>query len=146
MIVRNKFEHRDKIKHLINNKFSSWMQMGYYYSCSYDSLFERNSLFTSRIIFKDRELQFNKNYSWRQKYCTQCFKVRLSPVFGPNMEKLQLQLVALFQISEKLQLVLLSTGFMRFFICKNRFATGCELVLSSPDIHLQNVPKNIENA
>ena len=47
----------------------------------------------------------------------QCFKVRLSPVFGPNLEKLQLQLVALFQISEKLQLGLLSTGFMRFFIC-----------------------------
>ena len=62
------------------------------------------------------------------------------------MEKLQLQLVALFQISEKLQLGLLSTGFMRFFMCKNWFTTSCKLVLSSLDIHLQNVPKNIENA
>ena len=62
------------------------------------------------------------------------------------MEKLQLQLFALFQISEKLQLGLLSTGFMWFFIFKNRFATGCELGLSIPDIHLQNLPKNIENA
>ena len=32
------------------------------------------------------------------------------------MEELQLQLVALFQISEKLQLRPLSTGFMRFFV------------------------------
>ena len=26
--------------------------------------------FTSRIIFKDHEIWFNKNYNWRQKYCT----------------------------------------------------------------------------
>ena len=54
--------------------------------------------------------------------------VLLSPVFSPNLEKLQLEP--------------LSTGFMQFFICK----TNLQFFMDSPDIHLKNASKNIENA
>ena len=33
-------------------------------------VYHMKNYFTSRVIFKDREIWFNKNYNWRQKYCT----------------------------------------------------------------------------
>ena len=71
----NKFEHRDTVKWNTSSIINSlagcrWDIITVVHMIIYlkGIVYYMKNHFTSRIIFKDREIWFNENYSWRQKY------------------------------------------------------------------------------